>query len=276
MARCFISQRWSAGGYDRFYREFDSPLMRQIRREAYGDDIGQHSWVTEQDVQSVVAELRLPNASRVLDLGCGAGGVLAFVAGKTGCHGTGIDVSAPAIVAAQKRASSLGLDAKLSFREADLNKPLRFPEASFEAAISLDVIVHLRDRAAVFREVRRVLVPGGRFLFTDAGIVTGLVSADEFRVRASPGYTQFIPPGFNEHALQQAGFQVLDVADGTTSLLHNAKGRLSARRAHALKLKDVEGCTNFDVEQQYLATVVELAERRALSRMTYMAQAGAA
>ena len=41
-----ISKEPRADGYESFYRDFDSPLMRQLRREAYGEDIGQHSWVT--------------------------------------------------------------------------------------------------------------------------------------------------------------------------------------------------------------------------------------
>ena len=40
-----------ADGYESFYREFDSPLMRQIRREAYGEDIGQHSWVGAEELR---------------------------------------------------------------------------------------------------------------------------------------------------------------------------------------------------------------------------------
>ena len=34
-----------ADQYEAFYRDFDSPLMCQLRREAYGEDIGQYSWV---------------------------------------------------------------------------------------------------------------------------------------------------------------------------------------------------------------------------------------
>jgi hypothetical protein len=38
--------------YDGIHGEFDSPLMRQIRQEAYGEDIGQHSWVTADELRS--------------------------------------------------------------------------------------------------------------------------------------------------------------------------------------------------------------------------------
>jgi hypothetical protein len=44
----------SAKGYDPLYAAFDSRLMRQLRQEAYGEDIGQHSWVTADEFRSEI------------------------------------------------------------------------------------------------------------------------------------------------------------------------------------------------------------------------------
>jgi cyclopropane fatty-acyl-phospholipid synthase-like methyltransferase len=230
--------------------------------------------VMKSDLESHVAKLQLTNASRLLDLGCGSGGVLAFVVGLTGCHGSGIDLSAPAITAARTRAASLGCGEKLSFRQADLNQTLPYLNGSFNAVLCLDAILHLSDRFAIFREIKRLLIPGGRFLFTDAAVITGTVSADEFRLRANRGFTQFVPPGVNERVLKDSGFEIIDVIDRTPSLLQTANSRLKARLAHARELKDMEGATNFEREQQYLRVVVELSQRRALSRMIYLARTG--
>ena len=271
-----ISRELSSEGYDRFYQDFDSPLMQRIRHEAYGDDIGQYSWVTKQDLESDVARLGLTAVSRILDLGCGPGGPFAFVVGLTGCQGTGIDMSLPAIEAARKRGESLGLEARLNFQQADLNQPLAFPNSSFDAAMSFDVVLHVRDRSALFREIRRVLIPGGQFLFTDAGVVTGLISADQFRVRADRGFAQFVVPGSNERGLKVAGFQVLDVIDRTPGFVETAGGRLRARSTHESELKDIEGEADFTREQQFLRLVMELAELHALSRMVYLARTGTA
>ena len=146
-------------GYDDFYQEFDSPLMQQLRLEAYGKDIGQHSWVTAEELGEDMPRLELSRASRLLDLGCGPGGPLTFVIGLVGCHGSGTDLSEKAIAAGRARATSLGLDELVTLQEADLNGPIPFRSGSFDAVMSLDVILHLRDRAEVFREVARVLIP---------------------------------------------------------------------------------------------------------------------
>jgi SAM-dependent methyltransferase len=261
--------------YDDFYGEFDSPLMQRLRQEAYGKDIGQHSWVTAEELEEDIPRLQLSRASRLLDLGCGPGGPLTFVTSRVRCQSTGMDVSAKAIVAGKARAAAMGIAELVTLLVADLNQPIRFDNGSFDAVMALDVVLHLRDRAEVFREVARVLAPGGRFLFTDAGVITGPVSDDEIRRRAIHGYTQFAPPGFNEKALERAGFRLLDRIDRTASLLKNAAGRLAARVAHQSELEPLEGKARFERELEYLETVIGLSQRGALARMMYLAEARA-
>ncbi|MEO8453486.1 MAG: hypothetical protein ABI647_27125 [Gemmatimonadota bacterium] len=55
-------------GYDQTYAAFDSSLMQRVRREAYGEDIGQHSWVTADELRSDLQRLGLTATSRLLDL----------------------------------------------------------------------------------------------------------------------------------------------------------------------------------------------------------------
>jgi SAM-dependent methyltransferase len=263
-------------GYDRVYEEFDSPLAQQLRRESYGKDIGQHSWVTAEELEEDIPQLELSRASRFLDLGCGPGGPLAFIVGQVGCQGSGADVSPQAIAAGRARATSLGLDRLITLQEADLNGPIPFASGSFDAVISLDVVLHLSHRLSVFREVARVLAPGKRFLFTDAGVVKGSVSDEEIRLRAVHGYTQFAAAGFNERMLGTAGFRLLDRNDRTASLLKNATGRLAARLAHRAELEQLEGSDAYERQQRYLETVIGLSERGAVSRMMYLAESLAA
>lgn len=259
-------------GYDEFYREFDSPLARQLRSEGYGRDIGQHSWVTAEELEEDVSRLHLSRSSRLLDLGCGPGGPLTFLANLAGCHGLGLDVSKDGIAAARARGASLLLDSLVSFQQADLNQPIPSADGSFDTVMSLDVILHLRVRLPVFREVERVLIPGGRFLFTDAGVITGPVSDEDVRFRAANGYTQFVPPGFNERMLEEAGFQLIESIDRTASLLKMASGRLAARLAHRIELEKLEGGTTFERQLKYLETVIGLSERGAVSRMMYLGE----
>ncbi len=258
--------------YDKLYENFDSPLMRQLRSEAYGKDIGQHSWVTAEELLADIAKLKLSPESRLLDLGCGPAGPLTFIATQTKCSAIGLDVSANAIDAARARVASLDLSERFSVQQADLNEALPFTAAYFHAVLSIDVILHLRDRAAIFREVFRVLAHGGTFLFTDAGVITGPISSEEIERRTPHGYAQFVPPGTNEQLLERAGFRVAESTNLTDTMIKSAAGRMAARTSRQSELENLEGRSTFERQQQYLQTVQALAERAALSRFMYIAE----
>jgi SAM-dependent methyltransferase len=266
------AEELASRGYDRLYQDFDSPLMRQVRAEAYGKDVGQHSWVTAEELEQHIARLKLSPTSRLLDLGCGPGGPLAFVVSMIRCHGIGVDLSAEAVTVGGARATALGLEELITLRVADLNQPMPFADHSLDAVMSLDVILHLQDRGQLFRDVARLLAPGGRFLFTDAGVITGPVSDTEIRLRSSYGSAQFVPPGCNEQLLERAGLRLIEQADATAGLINNATGRRAARLAHREELEKVEGNAAFEKHQQYLETVVSLAERGAMLRSIYLAE----
>jgi SAM-dependent methyltransferase len=260
------------GGYENLYEEFDSTLAKQIRCEAYGEDIGQHSWVTADELREDISRLELSSESHLLDLGSGPGGPLAFVVSQVGCRGCGIDASAKAIAAGRARATALGLDTSMEFREGDLNQAMTFPDGHFNVVMSLDVILHLRDRLACFREVARILKPAGKFLLTDAGVLIGAISDEEIRVRSTYGPTQLAPAGFNENMLGLAGFEVIGREDRTASLLKHATGRLTARVSHREGLSQLEGKTHFERQNRYLETVIDLSQRGVLTRLMYLAQ----
>jgi SAM-dependent methyltransferase len=266
------SKESRADGYESFYREFDSPLMRQIRREAYGEDIGQHSWVGADEVRGDIDRLKLSPSSRFVDLGCGPCGPLTLVLAVVGCSGTGVELSPSALRVGRARAASLGIDALLAVQEADLNEPLPFEPGSFDAAMALDVVLHLRDRSKLFHEVARLLRPGGRFLFTDAGVVTGSVSNEEVRKRSAHGYTQFVAAGWNEHLLESTGFRLVETENRIMSVLKNASGRLAAVQVHREELERVSSAADVASQQDYLETVVELSRRGAVSRVMYLAE----
>ncbi len=265
-----------ADGYESFYREFDSPLMQQVRREGYGEDIGQHSWVGAEELRGDIPRLRLAAASRLLDLGCGPCGPLTFILASVGCFGMGVDLSPSALATGRVRAEALGISNLLSVREADLSEQLPFESRSFDAAMALDVVLHVPDRMGLFQEVARLLCRGGRFLFTDGGVLAGSISSEEVRERSAHGYTQFAAPGWNQKLVESAGFRLIETENRTGSMLNNARGRLAAIRTHRLELEQVLGVAGFSRQERYLKTVVGLSLRGAVSRLMYLAELVAA
>jgi ubiquinone biosynthesis O-methyltransferase len=97
----------------------------------------------------------------VLDLGCG-GGFMAEPLARQGAYVIGVDPSVPAITMATRHAKMSGLS--IDYR-VGTGEHLPVAEGAVDIVLCVDVLEHVRDLDAVISEIRRVLKPGGLFLF---------------------------------------------------------------------------------------------------------------
>jgi phosphoethanolamine N-methyltransferase len=119
-----------------------------------------------EEVGRVLEGLDLAGA-RVIDIGCGTGGITCALAARHGAaEVTGIDGEAPVCAAARARVARQGLEGRVTIRQVAPG-PLPFPDASFDVVFSKDAIVHIADKEGLAREVFRVPCPGGWFAASD-------------------------------------------------------------------------------------------------------------
>lgn len=113
---------------------------------------------------------RLAPGERVLDLGSGAGTDSLVAAQMVGPGGgvTGIDMTPEMLARAQAAANEMGAS-NVEFVEGEAES-LPFANATFDVVISNGVIDLIPDKEAVFAELHRVLVPGGRMQIADVTI----------------------------------------------------------------------------------------------------------
>jgi ubiquinone/menaquinone biosynthesis C-methylase UbiE len=258
--------------YNTYYDKFAADAQAAVRRETYGEDIGQSSWMTADELRHFIKSLAVDASTNVLEIGSGSGGPALFIAAETGCRIVGTDVNEFGARNANELAASRGLADRAEFHLLDASEPLPFDDSSFDVVFSNDVMCHIANRQKVLKEWLRVLKPGGRMLFTDALVVTGIVSHEEIARRSSIGLYFYVPPGENERMIASAGFELLDVADLTPACAEISKRWHTARERFSEEMRKLEGESGFDGLQDFLSCTHDLTSERRLSRFAYLAE----
>jgi ubiquinone/menaquinone biosynthesis C-methylase UbiE len=102
-----------------------------------------------------------------LDIGCGIGYFtipLARLAGPSGCV-TAVDLQAEMLAGVAKRAKRAGLSERIRLHQADASGLLL--DGSFDFVLAFWMVHEVPDQAALFRQIRKVLDPGGRLLLVE-------------------------------------------------------------------------------------------------------------
>lgn len=254
------------------YASFGSDTAVALRRDVFGDDIGQEGWTTAAEYAEIADLLAVDRTSHALDVCCGSGGPSFAIIQRTGCRITGIDREEAAVAYAQAQASSRGFGGRTTFAVVDCSGPLAFEDGSFDAVLCIDAILHLRDRFGTLREWARLLRDKGRLVFTDVAVVTGELAKSELDIRTASGFFLFVPPGLNERATKAAGLTLLRVEDRTAAVAEIGTRMYSSRIRHACALEREEGIDGFWRRQELYAMATELAKSRRLSRFLYVAE----
>lgn len=258
--------------YTTNYSKLGEAVTARVREEAFGEDIGQNSWLTADEYRLFCGWLGVGPGSHALDVGCGSGGPALYLARTTGAQVTGVDINAHGVAAANAQAREQRLGARARFQQVDASQPLPFPDANFDALICIDAINHLPDRLGVLREWRRVLKANGLLLFTDPITITGLLSNEEVAVRSSIGFFLFAPPDADARLIKEAGLRLERQEDVTENMAVVSLRRHDARANARDDLLLLEGEEQYGGQQRFLAMVHLLARERRLSRYAYLAR----
>ena len=124
-------------------------------------------WVINTPYRRILSGANITAQDRVLDLGCGIGNILIALAERTDfIHpAAGVDVSPDLIRIGEREIAQAGLRDRIGLEVAPATR-LPFEDGAFDVVLTSHVLKHLDDEALLtsFREVVRVLRPGGRFL----------------------------------------------------------------------------------------------------------------
>jgi SAM-dependent methyltransferase len=257
--------------YNSTYGNFKEQVLAEVRRETYGEDIGQNSWITTDEYDTFYGWLNLSAGAHVLEVASGSGGPALYLAKKFKCRITGLDINEEGLKTANQNARDANItDAK--FQCADVNQHLPFDDETFDAIMCIDSMNHFRDRPGVLSEWRRVLKTGRRILFTDPVVITGAVSNEELAARSSIGFFIFMPLEVTKHYIKDAGFNLLRCDDVTGNIALTSGRWHDSRARHYDALVQIEGEERFEGLQRFASTVYKLASERRLSRFVFVAE----
>jgi SAM-dependent methyltransferase len=192
-----------------------APAFRRAREAAYGDGqfVGQDSFMTADQILALARAAGVTSGARVLDVCCGIGGPGVYLARELGCRIVGVDLSREGVRRARDAGRAGGLARRAAFLVADAGRLPLGPV--FDAALLLETMLAIEDKARLMAEVGRVLRPGGRFGLT---VEVGRPLSPEERRRVPAGDAIWLIGEADFVALARAaGFRVRGREDQTAA-----------------------------------------------------------
>lgn len=223
-----------------------------------------------EDIAALVA---VRPTDHLLDVGSGLGGPARWVSTRFGCRITGIDLTPEFCAIAEHLTRLVGLDARVRFQVGDaLSMP--FADGMFAGAYSMFVAMNIEDKAQLYREIHRVLEPGGWLVLSQ--IVRGEQGAVMYPTPWAATEAESFLSTVEEtrNGLLAAGFEVEQVKNdlrralefGARSRAMVERGEKPPYRANALIHGDMAGAMLANVARGYqdgsLVPIEVLARKR--------------
>jgi cyclopropane-fatty-acyl-phospholipid synthase len=218
----------------------------------------------ENKKRHIAAKLRIEPGMRVLDIGCGWGGLAMYLAETCGADVTGITLSRSQLAVANGRVRDAGLDDRVRFALADY----REIDGSFDRIVSVGMFEHvgIGFYPAFFAQIKRLLAPGGIALLHSIGRMDGPGTTNKwlrkyiFPGGYAPALSEVLPT-IERTGLWATDIEILRLHYAET--LRHWHSRFQARRADAARLYDERFCRMWEfylagaeMDFRYLRTMV--------------------
>jgi cyclopropane-fatty-acyl-phospholipid synthase len=174
-----------------------------------------------QKMEHICRKLRLQPGERLLDIGCGWGGLAIYAARHYDVRVTGVTLSQNQLELARERAEEAGVSDRVEFRLQDYREVLAEP--SYDKIVSVGMVEHVgvKNLSRYFAQAWRVLKKGGLFLNHAIGAMSSHLPAQSlgrWLFRANSFMDRYVFPDGElvdiHHMLRDAeaaGFEVRDV-----------------------------------------------------------------
>jgi cyclopropane-fatty-acyl-phospholipid synthase len=187
----------------------------------YGEATDSLAQAQFRKMEFIARQLGLKGEDRVLDIGCGWGGLLFYLAEHLGCRTVGVTPSPQQAAYIREKSERLGLGDRIRVELAPFQQ-LALPGRAFEAITLVGSIVHMRDKPGVLAECYRLCAPRGRVYLSET-CFRNRAKCRQFGERAGTrfvretifGWGELLPLSVYCEYLEDAGFSFLGLTDLT-------------------------------------------------------------
>lgn len=116
--------------------------------------------------EELASALTVGSSDQLLDIGSGIGGPARYFADRFCCKVTGIDLTEEFCAVARQLTAMVGLVDRVKFEHGNA-LAMPFDVHAFDGAYSMNVSMNIADKAALYREIHRVLKPGGWLVLSE-------------------------------------------------------------------------------------------------------------
>ncbi len=223
-ARKNVEHHYDIGGDkgEKLYDIFLDTKHRQYSCAYWKDETNSLEEAQQNKIDHIIKKLNIKNGQKILEIGCGWGGMAFEIARQKGCEVKGISLSKNQINYCKKKAKELNLDNQVSFELADY----REVKGEYDRIYSVGMFEHVGKKFynAFFKSVNRLLKNDGLFLLHTIGVVDKPTPPNRFINKyifpggVCPTLSQIVKP------IEKTG---LIVADTETLIRHYDKTLLS-------------------------------------------------
>ncbi|MBT3990516.1 MAG: methyltransferase domain-containing protein [Rhodospirillaceae bacterium] len=190
-------------------------------------------------LKSTIAQagmVQIGKDTKVFDAGCGVGGSSRYIANAFGCQIEAIDLTPEYVETAQRLNKLCGLDDKISVNQGDVTD-LSQEDQSFDLVWCQNVTMNVEDKAGMFAEAYRVLVPGGQYTFSHAAGGPNGEPYFPLPWAMDPAYSFVSTPEIIVQSLEEAGFTNIETRSEARSS-GNAAGRPTSEVGQSVIMGD--------------------------------------
>jgi ubiquinone/menaquinone biosynthesis C-methylase UbiE len=204
---------------------FSAVAARHIAREDITQAVlsahDQDHYGGTEAVDRLMAQAAITAQDHVLDVCAGMGGPARYIAWKTGCKVTGLDLTASRVAGAQTLTAAAHLTAQVRFVHGNaLEMP--FEPAQFTCIISQEAFAHIPNKRQLIGQCERALKPGGRMVFSDIMSHQPLDRPDAQKLFDGMRFSEIATLGDYQQWFADAGMQwvrSIDLSEAWTRIL---------------------------------------------------------